>query len=89
MIPVGDSMVQLLSAWGEGTPVAKFLEKKGEGLHHLAFAVSDIEAALAQLEAEGAELIDKKPRPGNDGRRIAFIHPRTLGSTLTELVEAK
>jgi methylmalonyl-CoA/ethylmalonyl-CoA epimerase len=88
MIPVGESTVQLLSPLGPDTPVGRFLAKQGEGLHHLAFVVSDIEAAMARLEAEGAELIDKQPRLGSGGRRIAFIHPRTFGSSLTELVEA-
>jgi len=87
MIPLGGSFVQLLQPLAPETSVGRFLEKRGEGLHHIAFAVPDIEAALAHLEAEGAELIDRSPRIGGRGSRIAFVHPRTLHGTLTELVE--
>ena len=67
--------------------MARFLERRGEGLHHIAFAVPDLDAALAHLEAEGAELIDRVPARGGGGARIAFVHPRALRGTLTELVE--
>jgi len=87
MIPLGGSFVQLLQPLAPETPVGRFLEKRGEGLHHIAYAVPDIEAAMAHLEAEGAELIDRSPRIGGRGDRIAFVHPRTLSGTLTELVE--
>jgi len=87
MIPVGGSFVQLLGALGEDTPVGSFLAKRGEGLHHVAFAVPDIEAALAHLQDEGADLIDEVPRMGSRGTRIAFVHPRSLAGTLVELVE--
>lgn len=87
MIPVGGSYVQLLQPLGPDTPVGKFLEKRGEGLHHVAYAVPDIEAALAHLAAEGAELIDREPRVGGRGARIAFVHPRGGNGVLTELVE--
>lgn len=87
MIPVGGSFVQLLQPTGQDTPVGRFLEKRGEGLHHVAYAVPDIEAALAHLEESGAELIDRAPRIGGRGALIAFVHPRTAAGTLTELVQ--
>lgn len=87
MIPVGGSYVQLLAPLGPDTPVGRFLERRGEGLHHVAYAVADIESALAHLEAEGAELIDREPRTGGGGTRIAFVHPRSCNGVLTELVE--
>ncbi|MBM3695611.1 MAG: methylmalonyl-CoA epimerase [Actinobacteria bacterium] len=87
MLLVGGSKLQLLAPLGPDTPVGRFLARRGEGLHHLAFAVPDLDAALAHLAAEGAELIDRHPRRGGAGRRIAFVHPRSFGGTLTELVE--
>ncbi|MBU1227368.1 MAG: methylmalonyl-CoA epimerase [Actinobacteria bacterium] len=87
MIPVGGSYLQLLQPLGPETPVGRFLARHGEGLHHLAYAVPDIEAALAHLAAEGAELIDSEPRIGGRGARIAFVHPRGSNGVLTELVE--
>ena len=87
MIPVGGSFVQLLGALSADTPVGRFLEKNGEGLHHVAFAVLDIHEALAHLAAKGARLIDEHPRIGGSGARIAFVHPSDLGGTLIELVE--
>lgn len=87
MIPVGGSFVQLLQPLGRETPVGKFLSKHGEGLHHVAYAVVSIEAALEHLVAAGARLIDTEPRVGGRGARIAFVHPGDLGGTLIELVE--
>lgn len=87
MIPVGGSFVQLLQPLSPDTPVGKFLEKNGEGLHHVAFAVPDIDAALRHLRDEGARLIDEEPRIGGRGARIAFVHPKDLTGTLIELVE--
>ncbi len=87
MLPVGGSFVQLLCPTGPDTPVGKFLERNGEGLHHVAYAVDDIEGALAHLEAEGARLIDAAPRRGGRGARIAFVHPAQLTGTLIELVQ--
>ena len=87
MIPAGGSFIQLLQPLGPETPVGKFVSKNGEGLHHVAYAVANIEAALAHLESEGARLIDKKPRIGGRGARIAFVHPADLTGTLIELVE--
>jgi methylmalonyl-CoA/ethylmalonyl-CoA epimerase len=87
MIPVGGSFIQLLTPLGDETPVGRFLSKKGEGLHHIAYAVLSIETALEHLESQGARLIDREPRMGGRGSRIAFVHPADLGGTLIELVE--
>ncbi len=87
MLAIGGSHIQLLQPTGDDTPVGRFLAKRGEGIHHVAYAVPDIEAALAHLAAEGARLVDEEPRIGGGGRRIAFVHPRAFGGTLTELVE--
>lgn len=87
MIPVGGSFIQLLRPLTPQTPVGRFLEKNGEGLHHVAFAVVDIEAALAHLSSQDAHLIDEHPRLGGRGARIAFVHPKDLAGTLIELVE--
>ena len=88
MLPVGGSFVQLLQPTAADTPVGRFLEARGEGLHHVAYAVADIEAALAHLAAAGARLIDETPRRGGRGARIAFVHPRQTAGTLVELVES-
>ncbi len=87
MIPVGGSFIQLLQPLSADTTVGRFLERNGEGLHHVAFAVLDIEAALQHLAARQAVLIDSHPRLGGRGARIAFVHPRDLTGTLIELVE--
>lgn len=87
MIPVGGSFVQLLRPLSPETPVGRFLSKNGEGLHHIAYAVASIDAALRHLAAEGARLVDTEPRIGGRGARIAFVHPDDLGGTLIELVE--
>jgi methylmalonyl-CoA/ethylmalonyl-CoA epimerase len=87
MIAMGGSFVQLLQPLSPETPVATFLEKNGEGLHHLAFAVADIAIALADLVSEGARLIDESPRIGGRGAKIAFVHPKQTTGTLIELVE--
>ncbi len=83
----GGSLIELVTPLrGEGT-VARFLEKRGEGLHHVAFAVEDIVAELARLEREGFELVDRVPRPGAHGRTVAFLHPRTAHGAMIELVQ--
>lgn len=87
MIPVGGSFVQLLSSLGPNTPVGRFLTKHGEGLHHIAYAVPDIDAALDALRAQGARLVDETARPGGRDARIAFVHPTAFAGTLVELVE--
>jgi methylmalonyl-CoA/ethylmalonyl-CoA epimerase len=87
MVPVGGSFVQLVTPLTPDSHVGRFLDRRGEGIHHIALAVADIEAALAHLAAEGAHLVDEKPRFGGGGTRIAFVHPATLAGTLVELVE--
>jgi methylmalonyl-CoA/ethylmalonyl-CoA epimerase len=83
----GESEVELLRPRRGDTPVGKFLEKRGPGLHHIAVAVPDIDHAMAEARAQGLELIDQEARVGLHGTRIAFIHPRSVGGVLTELVE--
>ena len=84
----GSSQVELIQPVDPDSGVARFLEKRGPGLHHVAFAVDDLEATLDELRADGAELIDQTPRRGLGGHMIAFIHPRASGGILTELVQA-
>jgi len=87
MVPLGGSFIQLLMPLGDDTPVGRFVTKRGEGMHHIAFQVADIDAALSHLAGEGVELIDAEPRLGGDGNRIAFVHPGAFSATLIELVE--
>lgn len=87
MLPVGGSFVQLLQPLDSASPVGRFLERRGEGLHHVAFAVPDIDQALSHLAAQGVRLIDTEPRRGGRGARIAFVHPKENSGTLIELVE--
>ena len=87
LLDVGDGHVELLSPLGPETPVGKFLDRKGAGLHHVAYAVGDIEAALSALAESGVELIDTEPRTGIRGSRVAFLHPRSTGGVLTEIVQ--
>jgi methylmalonyl-CoA/ethylmalonyl-CoA epimerase len=87
LLDVGDGHVELLRPLAEDTPVGKFLERRGEGLHHVAYAVEDIDAELDRLGKAGVELIDSEARVGIRGSRVAFLHPRATGSVLTELVE--
>lgn len=87
MLPLGGSYLQLLQPLSPSSPVGRFLERRGEGLHHVAIAVSSIDDALAHLTAQGARLIDQSPRTGGGGHRIAFVHPATIAGTLIELVE--
>jgi methylmalonyl-CoA/ethylmalonyl-CoA epimerase len=87
MFRVGESRIELLEPTGPDTPVGKFLAKRGEGLHHVAFQVEDIEATLGELSRDGVELIDEEPRVGAGGTRMAFVHPRSVHGVLTELVE--
>ena len=87
MLQVGESMIELLEPTSEDSPVAKFIEKNGPGIHHLAYEVPDIEDAIAWLRAEGVRMIDEKPRNGAHGTRIAFVHPRSSNGVLTELCQ--
>ncbi|HIU55495.1 MAG TPA: methylmalonyl-CoA epimerase [Candidatus Gallibacteroides avistercoris] len=85
---IGQTKIELLEPTSPESAVAKFIEKKGEGIHHLAFAVGDgVANALAEVEAKGVQLIDKAPRKGAEGLNIAFLHPKTTCSVLTELCE--
>jgi methylmalonyl-CoA/ethylmalonyl-CoA epimerase len=87
LLDVGDGHVELLRPLGPETAVGKFLARKGTGLHHVAYAVDDIDATLEKLAAAGLELIDSKPRVGIRESRVAFLHPRSTGGVLTEIVE--
>ena len=87
MLPVGGPRVELLEPTGPDTPVARFLEKRGPGIHHVAVRVEDIRAALARLKAAGARLIDEEPRVGAGGCLVAFVHPAASGGVLLELVQ--
>lgn len=84
---VGGSFVQLLGALGPETPVARFLARRGPGMHHIAYRVDDLAAALDRLRAQGVRLVDQTPRPGSRGTSIAFIHPQDMGGVLVELVQ--
>lgn len=86
--PAGGSYVQLLEPLGPGTPVGRFLERRGEGIHHIGYGVADITAALESMGARGVRLIDARPRHGSMGASIAFLHPAGVGGVLTELVQA-
>jgi methylmalonyl-CoA/ethylmalonyl-CoA epimerase len=87
LLDVGEGHVELLRPLGPETAVGKFLEKRGPGLHHVAYAVADIDSVLASLSDAGVELIDSEARVGIRGSRVAFLHPRATGSVLTEIVE--
>ncbi|HEX7177999.1 MAG TPA: methylmalonyl-CoA epimerase [Pyrinomonadaceae bacterium] len=87
MLPAGEPRIELLEPTGPASPVAKFLEKRGPGIHHIAVRVPDIRAALARLKESGARLIDERPRVGAEGCLVAFVHPTSAGGVLLELVE--
>ena len=84
---VGETKLELLEATSEDSSVAKFIEKKGEGVHHIAFAVEGLNSLLPELESKGIELIDEQPRKGAEGMDIAFLHPKSTFGVLTELCE--
>jgi methylmalonyl-CoA epimerase len=86
-LEAGGTELELLEPTRPDSPVAKFLEKRGEGIHHLSFHVRDIEAALERATAAGLELIDRTPREGSRGTKIAFVHPRSLGGVLVEFCQ--
>jgi len=86
--PSGLSCVQLLEPLGPDTPVGRFLASRGEGIHHVGYGVTDIEAALSELGGRGLRLVDSRPRHGSMGAAIAFLHPKSTGGVLTELVQA-
>ena len=87
LLDVGENHIELLAATGPDTPVGKFIAKKGPGMHHVAYQVDDIEAALAALKEAGLKLIDETPRTGIRNSRVAFLHPKTAGGLLTEIVQ--
>jgi methylmalonyl-CoA/ethylmalonyl-CoA epimerase len=87
LLDVGEGHVELLAPLGADTPVGKYMAKNGAGLHHVAYAVDDIDAALVGIAAAGVQLIDSEPRVGIRDSRVAFLHPRSTGGVLTEIVE--
>jgi len=87
--PAGASYVQLLEPLGPDTPVGRFLERRGEGVHHVGYGVANITTALTAIGATGVRLIDERPRHGSMGASIAFLHPADIGGVLTELVQAR
>jgi methylmalonyl-CoA/ethylmalonyl-CoA epimerase len=89
LFAVGSSYIQLLGALGPDTPVGRSLASRGPGLHHVAYRVDDLVAALEHLRAEGAHLVDDAPRPGSRDTLIAFVHPRSMGGVLVELVQER
>lgn len=87
MFRVGESWIQLLQPLGPDTPVGKFIDKRGEGVHHVGYGVSDLRKVLEHLKAEGIPLIDTQPRRGSRGSHVAFVHPKGVGGVLVELVQ--
>ena len=87
LLKVADSYVQLLTPIRDDSPVAKWMEKRGEGIHHIGYRVDDCAAALDRVKAQGHQVIDEAPRPGSRGTTVAFVHPKTAFGTLIELVE--
>ncbi len=84
---IGESKIELLIATSPESPIRKYLDNKGPGIHHIAFGTSNVQAELDRLAGEGFQLIDKAPRPGADGKRVAFLHPKSTGGVLVELCE--
>lgn len=87
MLPIGELKIELLEPTSEDSPIQKFLEKRGGGIHHIAIEVKNIEKSLEKLRSEGAKLIDEHPKRGADGCLIAFVHPKSSGGVLLELVQ--
>jgi methylmalonyl-CoA/ethylmalonyl-CoA epimerase len=87
MLAIGESRIELLEPTAADSPISRFLEKRGPGLHHIAVQIDDIHAALADLKAKGARLIDEEPRAGAEGCLVAFVHPSSTGGVLLELVQ--
>src|SRR5690554_8218559 len=84
---VGESKIELLAATNPDSPIAKFIEKKGEGIHHIAFAVADIHAEVDRLKAEGFQIINEEPRKGADNKLVVFVHPKSSNGVLVELCQ--
>src|SRR6476620_10606894 len=89
MLPIGESRVELLEPTSADSPISKFLEKRGGGVHHIAVEVEDIEASLSQLKAKGMRLIDEAPRVGAENCLVAFVHPSSTNGVLLELVQTR
>jgi methylmalonyl-CoA epimerase len=89
MLPIGESRIELLEPTSDDSPISRFLEKRGGGIHHVAIQVDDIEAALAQLKAKGMRLIDESPRIGAENCLVAFVHPTSTNGVLLELVQTR
>jgi methylmalonyl-CoA epimerase len=89
MLPIGESRVELLEPTSDDSPISKFLEKRGGGIHHIAVEVDDIAASLSQLKAKGMRLIDESPRIGAEGCLVAFVHPASANGVLLELVQTQ
>jgi methylmalonyl-CoA/ethylmalonyl-CoA epimerase len=87
LFKVGSSYVQLLAATGPETPVGKFLERRGEGMHHVGYRVEDVAETIEHLRREGVPMVDERPRPGSRGTTVAFAHPKGFGGVLVELVQ--
>ncbi len=87
MLPIGETRIELLEPTSDDSPIAKFLEKRGGGIHHIAVEVENIEESLAKLKSEGVRLIDEKPRIGAEGCLVAFVHPKSANGVLLELVQ--
>jgi methylmalonyl-CoA/ethylmalonyl-CoA epimerase len=87
LFPLGDAFVQLVAPLGPDTPVGRFLAKRGEGIHHVGYAVADVAGALEELRASGVEVVDQQPRIGSGGTTIAFVHPKAVRGVLIELVQ--
>lgn len=87
MLPIGETRIELLEPTSDDSPISKFLDKRGGGIHHIAIEVEDIEAALAKLKSQGVRLIDEQPRVGAEGCLVAFVHPASANGVLLELVQ--
>jgi methylmalonyl-CoA/ethylmalonyl-CoA epimerase len=88
-VPVGESSLELLEATSGDSPIGRFIERHGPGLHHITLAVANLDAALVALESRGVRLIDRTPRPGANGSRVAFVHPSAAGGVLLELKQER
>jgi methylmalonyl-CoA epimerase len=88
-LPVGEVNLELIQSTTEDGVIAKFISKKGEGIHHIAYEVEDVEGVLSRLNEHGVQLVDKKPRPGAHGTKVAFVHPKSTNGVLTEFVSKK
>ena len=88
MLPIGDTKLELLEPMDQESAIAKFIERRGPGIHHIALAVEDVAGSIESMKAAGVRLIDEEPRPGAGGTRVAFAHPKGFNGVLVELVEA-